>query len=295
MESEGPEYETLWALSADCGVDQLEPVIRANNWCNEYGLDSISTGATIACAMELFQRGLIRREELDGPPLEFGSGEAVVEWTRKIGAGEGFGARMALGSHRLAAAYGAPEYSMSVKNLEMPAYDPRGVQGHGLQYATSNRGGCHVRGYMIAPEVLGIPEKLDRFSLEGKVTWTKLFQDLTAVIDSLGLCLFSSFALSPEDFCNQFNAVTGEHWTTEDLFRAGERIWNLERLFNLEAGIDPAEDRLPRRLVSEPIPEGPSRGHVHHLAELLPSYYKERGWSEGGIPTRELLAALQLT
>ena len=181
---------------------------------------------------------------------------------------------------------------MSVKRLEMPAYDPRGVQGHGLHYATSNRGGCHVRGYMISVEILGIPEKLDRFSLEGKAVWVKKFQDMTAVIDSLGLCLFTSFALGPDDYKDMFNAIVGEDWTTDKLLEAGERIWNLERTFNLKAGIQPEEDKLPKRLLEEPIPDGPSKGHVHRLPELLPQYYEERGWDEKGRPTEAKLAGL---
>lgn len=292
VEGEGPEYETIWAYGADCGVDDLPAIIRANNWCNEYGLDTISAGATIACAMEMYEKGIIKPDEIDGPELKFGSGEAIVEWTRKMGAGEGFGAKMALGSYRMAELYGATEFSMSVKKLELPAYDPRGVQGHGLQYATSNRGGCHVRGYMISPEILGIPEKLDPLSLEGKAVWVKGFQDMASVIDSLGLCLFTSFALGAHDYRDMFNAIVGEDWTTETMLEAGERIWNLERLFNLKAGIDPKADNLPSRLLKEPIPDGPSKGQVHRLAELLPQYYKERGWSEEGIPTEEKLAEL---
>ena len=292
VESEGPEYETLWAYSANCGVDDLAAVIKANNFCNEYGLDTISSGATIACAMEMYEKGIIKPDEIDGPPLKFGSSEAIVEWTRKMAAAEGFGAKLALGSYRLAQSYGVPELSMSVKKLELPAYDPRGVQGHGLQYATSNRGGCHVRGYIIAPEILGLPEKLDRFSLEGKAVWVKAFQDLTAVIDSLGLCLFTSFALGADDYKDLFNAIVGGDWTTQMLLEAGERIWNLERRFNLEAGIQPDEDTLPKRLLEEPIPDGPSKGHVHRLAELLPQYYKERGWDEKGIPSESKLSQL---
>jgi len=292
VEGEGPEYETVWAYGADCGVDDLPAIIKANNWCNEYGLDTISAGATIACAMELYEKGLIKPQEIDGPPLKFGSGEAIVEWTRKMGAGEGFGAKLARGSYRLAEEYGVPELSMSVKKLELPAYDPRGVQGHGLQYATTNRGGCHVRGYLISPEILGIPQKIDRFSLQGKAAWVKKFQDLTAVIDSLGLCLFTSFALGPDDYRDMFNAIVGEDWTTEKLLEAGERIWNLERTFNLKAGISPEDDRLPKRLLQEPISEGPSKGHVHRLAELLPQYYKERGWNDKGIPDEAKLAKL---
>jgi aldehyde:ferredoxin oxidoreductase len=290
----GPEYETIWAFGADCGVDDLAAIIKANKLCNEYGLDTISAGATIACAMELYEKGYIKDDELDGLPLKFGSAEAIVAWTEKMGKAEGLGAKLAQGSYRLAKGYGVPELSMSVKKQELPAYDPRGVQGHGLGYATSNRGGCHVRGSMIAPEILGSPEKLDPFSLEGKATWVKLFQDLTAAIDALGICLFTSFALTAEDYTQLFNLAVGENWTPQELFGAGERIWNLERIFNLKAGIRPEEDTLPKRLLEEPIPDGPSKGHVHRLPELLPQYYKERGWSKQGIPTPERLAALGL-
>jgi aldehyde:ferredoxin oxidoreductase len=294
-DGEGPEYETIWAYSADCGIDDLAAVIKANNLCNEYGLDTISAGATIACAMELFEKGLISPDEIDGPALNFGSTEAIVEWTRKMGALEGFGAKLAQGSYRLAESYGKAELSMSVKKLEMPAYDPRGVQGQGLQYATSNRGGCHVRGYLISPEILGLPERLDRFSLEGKATWVKAFQDLTAVIDSLGLCLFTSFAVNADDYTDMFNAIVGAHYSTDDMMKAGDRIWNLERMYNLQAGVSPDQDTLPSRLLKEAIPEGPSKGHVHRLSELLPQYYQERGWSTQGVPTESKLVELKIS
>jgi aldehyde:ferredoxin oxidoreductase len=143
--------------------------------------------------------------------------------------------------------------------------------------------------------VLGIPEKVDRFTLEGKAALAKLFQDLTAVIDSLGLCLFTSFAIGADDFRDLYNTFAGADWTTAEMLAAGERIWNMERLFNLAAGIDPSEDKLPKRLLAEPIAEGPSKGHVHRLAELLPQYYQLRGWDPNGIPTQERLVALQLT
>jgi aldehyde:ferredoxin oxidoreductase len=294
-DGEGPEYETIWAYSADCGIDDLAAVIKANNLCNEYGLDTISAGATIACAMELFEKGLISPDEIDGPALNFGSTEAIVEWTRKMGALEGFGAKLAQGSYHLAESYGKAELSMSVKKLEMPAYDPRGVQGQGLQYATSNRGGCHVRGYLISPEILGLPERLDRFSLEGKATWVKAFQDLTAVIDSLGLCLFTSFAVNADDYTDMFNAIVGANYSTDDMMKAGDRIWNLERMYNLQAGVSPDQDTLPSRLLKEAIPEGPSKGHVHRLSELLPQYYQERGWSTQGVPTESKLVELKIS
>ena len=294
VEGGGPEYETVWAYSADCGVGDLAAVIKANHWCNEYGLDTIGAGATIACAMELFEKGHIPPAEVDGPPLRFGSTEAIVEWTRKMGAGEGFGARLALGSYRLAEMYGHPELSMTVKRQELPAYDPRGAQGHGLEYATSNRGGCHVRGYLISAEVLGIPEKLDPLTTADKAVWVKAFQDLTAAIDSLGVCLFTSFALRADDYRDLFNAFVGEDWTTGQLLTAGERIWNLERSFNLRAGISPAQDTLPPRLLKEALTRGGPAGHVHRLADMLPEYYALRGWGADGVPTEAKLAELAL-
>ena len=145
---------------------------------------------------------------------------------------------------------------------------------------------------MISPEILGIPEKLDPAAIEGKAQWVKAFQDLTAVIDSLGLCLFTSFAINADDYTDMFNAIAGQNWTTEQLLEAGDRIWNLERIFNLKAGLSAADDTLPKRLMEDPIPAGPNKGNVHRLAELLPEYYELRGWSEKGIPTDEKLAAL---
>lgn len=287
IEGGGPEYETIWCFGGDCGVSDMGAVIKANYWCNEMGLDTISAGSTIAAAMELYQKGFIKDEELDGLSLKFGDAEAVVEWTKRMGMREGFGDKMADGSYRLADSYGVPELSMSVKKQELPAYDPRGIQGQGLQYATSNRGGCHVRGYMISPEILGLPEKLDRFTLEGKAAWVKIFQDLTAFIDSSGLCLFTSFAISADDYAELMNAILGTEWTAEDVLMAGERIWNIERLYNLEAGVDPSQDTLPKRLLDDPIPEGPSKGNVARLSELLPEYYELRGWGNDGIPTQE--------
>ncbi|ABZ83570.1 tungsten-containing aldehyde ferredoxin oxidoreductase [Heliomicrobium modesticaldum Ice1] len=294
MEGGGPEYETIWCFGSDCGVNDMKAIIKANHLCNEYGLDTISAGATIACAMELFEKGYIKAEEVDGPELTWGNADAIVEWTKKMGAAEGFGAKLAMGSYRLAESYGVPEYSMTVKKQELPAYDPRGIQGHGVQYATSNRGGCHVRGYMISPEILGLPEKLDRFSLEGKPLWAKIFQDLTASIDSAGMCLFTSFALGASDYADLLSAATGVEWTADEVLAAGDRIYNLERLFNMRAGLTKADDTLPKRLLEEPLPEGPSKGWVHKLDELLPLYYEARGWDADGVPTKEKLQALGL-
>ncbi|MDF1616594.1 aldehyde ferredoxin oxidoreductase family protein [Petrocella sp. FN5] len=294
IEGGGPEYETIWAFGGDCGVSDMPSIIKSNFWCNEYGLDTISTGATIAAAMELYQKGFIKDEDLDGLTLDFGDSNAVVEWTKRIGERAGLGDKMADGSYRLADSYGVPELSMSVKKQELPAYDPRAIQGQGLQYATSNRGGCHVRGYLISPEILGLPEKLDRFTIEGKAAWVKIFQDFTAFIDASGLCLFTSFAMGAGDYAAMTNAVIGTEWTADDVLLAGERIWNLERVFNLDAGVDPSQDTLPKRLLEDPIAEGPSKGNVARLSELLPEYYELRGWSTGGIPTDERKSLLEI-
>ncbi|NHB67472.1 aldehyde ferredoxin oxidoreductase family protein [Perlabentimonas gracilis] len=293
IETGGPEYETVWAFSAACGVSDMKAAIKANFWCNEMGLDTISAGVTIATAMELYQIGLIKDDELNGVGLKFGDADGMVEWVKKMGRNDGkLATLMAQGSYRLADAYGRPELSMSVKKQELPAYDPRGIQGQGLQYATSNRGGCHVRGYLISPEILGLPEKLDRTELKGKPEWVKIFQDLTAFIDSCGLCLFTSFALTADDYADMFSAVTGKKHSAADILEAGDRIWNLERVWNLKAGIDPSEDKLPKRLIEDAIPSGPSKGMKSGLAELLPLYYQVRGWDEKGIPTKDKLDSL---
>ncbi len=295
IETEGPEYETGWAFGADCGVSDLIAIVEANDLCDKYGLDTISTGSTIAAAMEMYEKGLIKKEELEnGPELKFGASEAIVYYTNQIGLREGFGDKLAEGSYRLAESYGHPEFSMTVKKQEIPAYDPRGAQGHGLEYATSNRGGCHVRGYMISPEILGVPEKLDPQKLEGKAEWVKIFQDLTAVIDSAGLCLFTSFALGLDDYKDLINAALGWDYSSEEILKIGERIWNLERNFNLEAGIEPSQDTLPKRLLETPVKEGPNKGHVVHLDALLPKYYEVRGWTKKGIPAEDKLKELNI-
>lgn len=293
-ETGGPEYEPLWAYGSNCGISDLSAINMANYLCNEYGLDAISTPCTIAAAMELYQKGYIKEEECDGIPLVWGSSEAVIEWTRRMGEGKSALAKlMADGSYRLCEHYGHPEISMSVKKLEMPAYDARGIQGIGLGYATSNRGGCHVRSYTISPEILGLPVALDRTATEGKASWTKTYQDLTAVIDSMGLCLFTSFAMGAPDYANLLNAGTGTMHTPEELLVAGERIYNIERLFNKEAGMKSEDDRLPKRMTEEPITDGPSKGMVSKLSITLPEYYEARGW-ENAFPTQETLVRLGL-
>jgi len=290
----GPEYETIWGFGSDCGISDLDAINRANFMCNEMGNDTISVACTIAAAMELYQKGYIKEEECEGVPLTWGNGEAIVKWTERMGRGEtALGKLMAQGAYRLCEHYGHPEIAMTVKKQELPAYDARGIQGIGITYATSNRGGCHVRGYMIAPEILGSPEALDRTSIENKHVWAKIFQDLTAVIDSSGLCLFSSFALGAAEYAELLNAATGTNYDVNGVLEAGERIYNLERLFNKKAGMKPEDDTLPKRLLEDPIPDGVSKGQISRLPEMLPKYYEARGW-ENAFPTQATLERLGL-
>ncbi|MGD0154080.1 MAG: aldehyde ferredoxin oxidoreductase family protein [Thermacetogeniaceae bacterium] len=281
---EGPEYEAGWSFGADCGIDNLAAIIKANNYCNELGMDPITLGSTIACAYELYEIGAITGVETGGP-LNWGDAAAMVELTRKTAYREGFGNEIAEGSYRLGLKYGHPELSMTCKKQEMAAYDPRALQGMGLNYATNNRGGCHVRGYMTAPEILGIPQKLDNLATEGKAGWTKIFQDLTAAVDSCGICLFLTFAIGGPEIAEQLSKATGIEYSVEDILAAGERIWNMERLFNLENGFTAKDDTLPPRLLNDPVKVGPCKGAVNHLDKMLPEYYELRGWDVAGRPT----------
>ena len=292
-EGEGPEYETAWSFGSDCGIDDLDLVNKANFMCNELGLDTITMGATIAAAMELYEMGVLSKEAA-GCELKFGNSEAVVALVEATAYRKGFGDELAEGSYRLADKYGHVEVSMTCKKQEMPAYDPRGIQGIGLNYATSNRGGCHVRGYTISPEVLGLPEKLDQQSIKEKPVWVKAFQDLTSAVDSAGMCLFTTFDLGAPAIAAQISGATGVDYTPEDIAAVGERVYNMERMYNINVGFTKADDTLPDRMLHEPIPSGPMKGHVSRLDEMLPEYYAARGWDENGVPTEAKLQELGL-
>jgi len=289
--SEGPEYESIWSLGGTTGIEELDAVIKANHLCDELGIDTISMGSTIACAMELVEKGCIPDELLEGIDLRFGNAPAVVEMIWRTAYRSGFGKYLALGSKRLAEIFGCPELSMSVKGLEMPAYDPRGAKGIGLNYATANRGGCHVTGYTISPEILGCPEKIDPLSYEGKAMWVKVFQDFTCVVNSAVNCLFTTFALGADDYAYLLSAVTGRKFSSDDIMKIGERIYNLERLIINMYGFSGEDDSLPKRLLEEPMPEGPAKGETVDIERLKNEYYKLRGW-ENGKPTKEKLREL---
>ncbi len=287
-EGEGPEFETAWAFGAQCGVDDLDVIAEANFLCNDLGLDTISMGNTIGCAMELAEKGFIKED------LGFGQTHQLLELIRATAYRSGIGADMADGSFRMAKKYGAPELSMSVKKLELPAYDPRGMQGQGLVFATGNRGACHETGNMLGPEVLALPRLIDRFATQGKAGIVSVHQNSAAVIDSLVYCKFTNMAVAEEFFARTLSSVTGEHFTVDDLMTVGERVWTLERLYNLREGFTQEDDTLPDRLLNEPVPEGPSEGFVVNLAPMLAEYYAFRGWDQYGVPMPEKLKELSL-
>ncbi len=287
-EGEGPEFESTWALGAQCGIDNLPAIIEANSLCNDLGLDTISAGSTIACAMELSEKGFMDSD------LRFGSADQLAPTVEAMAYRRDIGSDLADGSLRLATKYCHPELSMSAKGLEFPAYDPRGMQGQGLLYATSNRGGCHMRGNMVGAEVLGLPKMIDRFQVQGKSSFVTLHQNVSAAIDSLVLCKFTNMGVADEYFARVLSAVTGIQYATGDLVKAGERVWNLEKLYNLREGFTSKDDTLPPRLLTEAA-DGPSDGWVVHLEPMLKEYYRGRGWDEEGIPTPKKLAELELS
>ena len=304
--SEGPEYETIYSLGGQVGVDNLDAIIAADRLCDELGLDTMSAGVTIGFAMELFERGLLTTHDTGGLELTFGNHKAVIDLIRQMAYREGFGALLADGT-RIAAQQigrGTEKYAMHVKGLELPAYDVRGAYGHGLNYATSFTGADHNRGYAIQ-EIFGVPVPYpaDRFSTENKGDLTKWNQDArAATCDSPTMCCFVfDMALAPLALRNTaalMEAVTGISYTAEEVMKAGERINNLARAFNVREGFGRAEDTLPERVMTEPLKAGASQGHViskEDLDFMLDEYYKARGWDpRTGIPTREKLVELDL-
>ncbi len=290
---EGPEYEAAWAMGAECGIGDLDALIKANWLCNELGIDAISFGATVAAAMELYEKGAVSLAET-GMSLNFGSAEALIAMAEKTAYREGFGNELAEGSKRMTAKYGRPELFMGVKGQEFAAYEARAIQGMGLGYATSNRGACHLKAYTVAAEILGLPRQMDPRATEGKAEITKLFQDATSTVDATGLCLFLTFGVGLDEILPQLSAATGVPYTLESLLQIGERIWNLERLWNERAGLTGKDDTLPKRILEEPLPSGPAKGQVNKLGEMLPEYYRLRGWDAEGRITQEKLKELGL-
>jgi aldehyde:ferredoxin oxidoreductase len=281
-------------------VDDLAALTKANYECNELGIDTISMGSTIACAMELFDKGYLPESDV-GMALKWGDAEALVKLVRQTGLRQGFGDSLAEGSLRLATRYGHPELAMVAKGQDFAGYEPRGEQGMGLAYATSPIGASHMRGDPAYFELLGVPTTIDPLTWEDKPAIVAKWQDVFAIIDAAGLCVFFSIRYltdhtldaRPVGIMELLNAATGANYTLAELEKAGERIWNAERLFLTRAGFSRKDDSLPPRMTHEPMPAGPAKGHVCHLEEMLGPYYKYRGWTDNGIPTQEKLQELE--
>ena len=283
--SGGLEYETAFAVGSVCGVDDIDACTFAGYLTNEHGFDPISFGVTLSAAMELYEMGVITKEETDGVELKFGNAEALTIMAEKTGKYEGFGQILGMGSKRMCEKYGHPELSMSVKGQEFAGYDSRALQGMGLGYATGNRGACHLKHDTFA-------EDFDDQTGTGKAEPCKTSQDRQAAVDSTGVCMFVDW--ETDDFAAQIDAACEGSWDAARLFETGERIWNLERMFNLSAGFTAADDTLPDRLLKDPCPSGTAKGKVNELAKMLPEYYSLRGWTEDGRPTSETLERLGL-
>jgi aldehyde:ferredoxin oxidoreductase len=285
--SGGLEYETAYSFGPVVAVDDLDALTFAGYMMNEHGMDPISFGVTLAAAMELYEMGVIKKEETDGIELRFGNAEALTVMAEKTGKGEGFGKVLGLGSKRLCEKYGHPELFMGVKGQEFAGYDSRALQGMGLGYATSNRGACHLKHDVFA-------EDMEDQTGKGKAVPVKKSQDRVAMIDSTGLCLFVTAAWGVKDFQKQVDAACEGEWSEERLLETGERIWNLERMFNLKAGFTAKDDNLPDRLLKVPAPSGTAKGKVSELGKMLPEYYEARGWTKEGRPSNETITRLGL-
>jgi aldehyde:ferredoxin oxidoreductase len=272
-------------------VGDLDAVIKGNWLCNDLGMDPISMGSTLAAAMELYERGVINDQDVE-MPLRFGSAEAVVRMVEATAYREGFGDALAEGSKRLGERLAHPEVHMGSKGQEYPAYDPRAFPGMGVAYATCNRGGCHLRAWTPGWET---SRETEQHTTDGKGEWVAHEQDSTTAQDNTGLCLFVESAGATMEMLVACTATaTGEAYTVDDFIKSGERTWNLERLWNLRAGLTAAEDAVPERLTKEAFRSGPSAGVTLRLAPMLSAYYRERGWSADGIPSEQKLLQLGL-
>jgi len=302
MVGSGPEYETAAALGSLCLNDNLEALCFANDLCNRYGLDTMSSGVVIAFAMEAYERGLLTATDAGGLDLSWGNADTIVELIRQMGENRGLGALLNQGVKRAAARIGngAPSFAVHVKGLEVPMHDPRAFFSMAVTYATSPRGACHLHGQPLSfesgatmPEA-GIAEPQDRFGLTGKGLAAKVAQDMASIYDSLVVCFFAASVLQPSQIGELLTATSGEKYDGHRVLTTGERISNLQRLFNLYIGMDPADDKLPPRLL-KPTATGPTAGKVPNIADQLKEYYQVRGWSQNGLPLPEKLKALGLT
>jgi aldehyde:ferredoxin oxidoreductase len=305
---EGPEFETLCALGSRCGNGNLESILAANNLCNQYGLDTISTGGVIAFAMECYEKGLLTKTDVDGLELVWGNHEAIISLIHKIASREGVGDLLAEGVARMSQQIpGSEGFALHVKGLETPEQDVRGLKSWGLGWAVSSRGADHCRAFPLAettwkPEeaerLFGTKNAADRFSYDGKPEMVKWYEEYSAVGDALEFCRIAQLGLNmPLDLIAEIvNAVTGLQYSAADLLQVGERIVQVERMFNLRNGLKPDDDRLPARFLNEAISAGPSKGHRYDQKRVLEKYYRLRDWdAETGWPGAKTLQRLDVT
>ncbi|MCX6066598.1 MAG: aldehyde ferredoxin oxidoreductase C-terminal domain-containing protein, partial [Chloroflexi bacterium] len=288
LRMESVEYEPAWSVGANVGNDDARVVAKMIDVCNDYGMDAIEIGHPISIFMEASEKGYT--SAADGK-LAWGDNDNMVALGEKIGKREGIGEVMGEGADATAKHFGHPELAMTVKGQGIPAYDPRGIKGIGLGYATSNRGACHLRAYTPASELGVMPFgtlKTDPLAWEGKGGLVKIFQDIHAFSDSMDLCKFSAFAMGTDEYAQQYSAMVGVPFTTADVLKTGERIYNLERLYNNQAGFGEGSDYLPKRFTEEPSTMPGSLGQVSELAKMLADYYEARGWNNGLVTEAKL-------
>jgi aldehyde:ferredoxin oxidoreductase len=305
-EGEGPEYESVVLLGSACDVDDLNAITMANFLCNEYGLDTISVGSVIAFAMECYEKGILTKKDTGGLEIKFGDPDILVELTEKIGKREGIGDLLAEGVKRVAEKLGkgSEKFAMHVKGLELPAYDSRAAKITGLGYAVASRGGDHMTGYIQGPTFIDTPflvvddSKIDDVYVPKPKDATVLrdLENALTMFDATGTCKFMGLMLDAKEWVDLIANVTGWEFNIEDFKRTGERIVNLSRAFNMRDGFSRADDTLPKRLLEEPMPDGPAKGHrVEQLDKLLDHYYEARRWDKKtGKPTPEKLKELGL-
>jgi len=288
LRMESVEYEPAWSVGANCGNDDVRVVAKMIDTCNDMGMDAIEIGHPLSIYMEASQKGYTNGDGKIG----WGDGAKMVEIAFKIARREGLGNIMAEGANATAEHFGHPELAMTCKGQGVPAYDPRGIKGMGLGYATSNRGACHLRGYTPAAEVvgnvLGPSTVADPLAWKGKGEMNMIFQNVHAVTDCLDVCKFATFAESLDSFAAQYEAMTGIPCDAGLLLKVGERVYNLERYYNNLNGFREGSDTLPERFTKEPSTLGGSKGHVCELDEMLVEYYEKRGWENGVVPEAKL-------
>jgi len=295
---EGPEYETLVMLGPQCGIYDLKSITKANYLCNELGLDTISMGGTTACVMELFEKGFINKQDTDGISFSFGRSEILEETIRQTAFREGIGDRISEGSYRFAEHFHHPSSSMSVKKMEMPAYDPRSSFTQALGYMTSPTGACHLRGgYAVSLAFFGGAKEIPRFSLLQSPIAIRNMQNLGIIQDSLGICRFTGFAFSTEPWSRMLSGVTGHTYSSAGFDQMAARVAALERVFNLRAGLTYSDDALPSRFSSHPITVQSQKTTLSHESQtkMREDYYKARGWSvPEGIPSKKNLESIEM-